>query len=504
MRNLFLGLLILAGSLVPAHSGGSDLPEPDRVDAYRQRLDEITPRYLETLLVPGVAVALIEDGRVVYTGGYGYADMASKKAVTADTVFNIGSISKTVSTWGVMRLVETGKVDLDVPVERYLTRWKLPPSQFDANGVTVRRLLSHTAGLSLHGYPGFGPNDRLPTIEASLKGAINSNQKVDVRLIMEPGTRWKYSGGGYTILQLLIEELSGQSFNDYMKAQVFRPLGMNSSDFTWPEPIKVRTAIPYDAWLEPTPHVLFTARAAAGLHTTVKDLARFAAAGLKGSRDGNGGGGVLKQSTLDLMFQPAENSPNYGLGYSVNSRNGLVTVGHGGSNRGWQAQMTIAPKTGDGIVLLTNSSSGFGVVNALFCDWVTWKTGQSLGDRCKQSIATVMRAQLKKDRKVAEAIALYRRLKQEEPDHYRFGEGELNMLGYQVMGRDDVDGAIEIFKLNVEVFPEAYNPWDSLAEGYMMRGDDALAVKHYRKSLELNPDNRNAVEMIKKIEAKKK
>ena len=324
-----------------------------------------------------------------------------------------------------------------------------------------------------------------------------------MRLIMEPGTKWKYSGGGYTILQLLIEEVSGRPFNEYMEETVFRPLAMNSSDYTWPEPIKAKTAVPYDGWIEPTPHVLFTAMAAASLHTTVSDLARLATASLKGDWEYNSGAGVLKPETLDLMFRPVENSPTYGLGYSISETNGLKTVGHGGSNRGWQAQLTIAPETGDGIVLLTNSSSGGDVIRALLCDWFAWKTGQpASGNRCKKNIASVLRPHLKKTGNVAEAIALYRRLKKHEPDAYHFGEYQLNLLGYQVMGRGDLDAAIEIFKLNVEMFPEAFNPWDSLAEAYMNKGESKLAVKHYKKSLELNPENRNAQEMINKIEAK--
>lgn len=114
-------------------------------------------------------------------------------------------------------------------MERYLTRWSVPPSDFDADRVTVRRLLSHTAGLSLSGYPGWGPDDRLPTLEASLSGATNGSG--DVRLVYEPGTEWRYSGGGYTVLQLLVEEVTDRDFESYIRDEVLRPIGMAYSDF---------------------------------------------------------------------------------------------------------------------------------------------------------------------------------------------------------------------------------------------------------------------------------
>ena len=138
--------------------------------------------------------------------------------MTTQTGFNIDSISKTIAAWGVMKLVEEGKIDLDAPAENYITRWKLPESDFDSKKVTVRRLLSHTAGLSLHGYPGWTANDRLSTIEESLDGRNNGPGRVE--MIIKPGTKWKYSGGGYTILQLIVEEVTGQKFEDYMQTQV--------------------------------------------------------------------------------------------------------------------------------------------------------------------------------------------------------------------------------------------------------------------------------------------
>ena len=278
--------------------------------------EESMPEFLSQASVPGAAIAVIRNGEVVATEGYGLADVAASIAVTPTTGFNVGSISKTIAAWGVMTLVEQGRIDLDAPVATYLTRWSLPESGFDEKGVTIRRLLSHTAGLSLHGYPGWGPDELLPTLEESLSG--NTNGAGAVELVMEPGTRWQYSGGGYTLAQLIVEEVTGESFADYVRDAVLRPLGMANSDYHLSDELMSRSSIAYDERGMPTPNPRFTEQAAAGLHTTVGDLATFAAAALATDDGDVAGRGVLSPETIDVMLTPASASgESYGLGYEV-------------------------------------------------------------------------------------------------------------------------------------------------------------------------------------------
>ena len=145
-------------------------PDQQALDRYQQSLDSLVPALLAELATPGAAVALIRNGEVALARGYGWADREQRQRVTTSTLFNVGSISKTVAAWGLLKLVENGQLDLEVPVETYLTRWHLPPSEFDHDAVTLERLLSHTAGLRLHGYPGFEPDEPLPSVEQSLSG----------------------------------------------------------------------------------------------------------------------------------------------------------------------------------------------------------------------------------------------------------------------------------------------------------------------------------------------
>ena len=137
------------------------------IEQFVSEIEKKIPQLLHDFTVPGAAIAIIENGEIVLQKGYGFSDIEKEVKVNTKTGFNIGSISKTIAAWGVMKLVQEGKIDLDAPAEKYLSRWHLPESEFNSNEVTIRRLLSHTAGLSLHGYPGWSPNDKLPTIEES-------------------------------------------------------------------------------------------------------------------------------------------------------------------------------------------------------------------------------------------------------------------------------------------------------------------------------------------------
>jgi CubicO group peptidase (beta-lactamase class C family) len=332
-------------------------------DPLRDELERLAWEQCEKQRVPGVGLALVRDGKLAWALGCGWADVAAEREVTAETVFNIGSISKTVAAWGLMKLVEEEKLALDAAV--VTKRWQLPGSEFDAAGVTLRRLLSHTAGLSLHGYPGFWPPKELPALEASLSG--DTNGAGDVRLEAAPGTRWKYSGGGFTLAQLLLEEASGTSFAEYMRANVFEPLGMRRSAYGWPPAILEASATPYDERGEPLPRggPLFPELAAAGLQTTATDLGRFAEASLAREK-----ALVLRGETLALMQGPAPASPEYGLGYEVQRQRGVLLVGHGGANDGWMARLSLAPESGDGIVILTNGSNGQAVIRVLERAWL--------------------------------------------------------------------------------------------------------------------------------------
>lgn len=321
--------------------------------------------------------ALIEGGSV-------YDDHAVSvgQAVDVNTVFQVASLSKWITAWGVMALVEAGKLDLDAPVGTYLTRWTLPKSRFDNAGVTPRRLLSHTGGLTDGlGYGGFEPGAPVQSLEESLTHTADVSPGASgiVQVGYEPGTEWRYSGGGYAILQLLIEEVSGESFVAFMQRTVFRPLGMIRSSYDWTNVGGSSLATFYDLDAKPGTHYRFSAAAATSLYTSVSDLTRFIQAQLPGANGEPIGRGVLAPARIDEMRRP--HAAQFGqdiwaLGtmlYASNNAGGFV-VGHDGNNE--PAINTAArfnPATGNGIVVLETGNPL--LATRLAGEWVFWETG---------------------------------------------------------------------------------------------------------------------------------
>jgi CubicO group peptidase (beta-lactamase class C family) len=351
----------------------------DRVDAFVASLDERVPALLLRYGVPSAVVSVVHGGRTT-TRSWGVADIVTGRMPSDTTLYNVASITKVVTAWGVMRLVEEGKVDLDAPISQYVSRFELPPAS-ENDAVTVRRLLSHTSGLSMSAVPSYGPGQAVPSLAEML-----SDSKDPLRLIDSPGAAYHYSGGGYALLQLLIEEVTGEKYEAFITRTIFGPLGMTHSTFHVPAS-NVDAATPYDESLRPEPHYRFAASAAAGLYATAADLARFAVASTSSAAEA----GVLRGSTVAAMQQQRQSEKKdpfgHGLGYSlVPLPAGGHLVGHSGSNEGWTVIWDVIPSTGDGLVILLNRSEGFPVYRELLCDWVDAASGGRWPGFCDETM----------------------------------------------------------------------------------------------------------------------
>lgn len=322
-----------------------------------------------------IAIVLLEHGQVAETGFASHG-----RAVDGDSLFQVASLSKWVTAWGVMTLVEQHRIDLDTPVSHYLHRWHLPPGTFNNEDVTVRRLLSHTAGLTDGlGFRGFAPGQPQPTIEQELTQARDAQPGASgiTRVGAQPGTTWRYSGGGYLILQLLIEEVTHEPFNDYMRRAVLLPLGMTRSTFVDPDPAHLADV--YDAGGIKTVYAGFTALGAASLYTSASDMTRFLQAQRPALNGAPPGRGVLAPATLDAMHKPQAflfGIPVWGLGESLYAPNGAggYVIGHDGNN--YPAINTTAridPATGDGIVVLETGNPTLAV--EIGGAWTFWHSG---------------------------------------------------------------------------------------------------------------------------------
>ncbi|ARN71175.1 serine hydrolase [Nonlabens tegetincola] len=319
--------------------------------------------------VGNFAMTLIENGEV--SQEYFYAQQGN---VDQNTVFPVASISKWITSFGVLKLVQQGNIDLDTPVDRYLTRWQLPDSDFDNNKVTVRRLLSHSSGLIDDlGYNGFAATDSIQTIEESLNKAADTDYSDGVAMVgVEPGSQYLYSGAGYTILQLLIEEVSGQPFTQYMKNEVLDPLEMYHSTFQYQDATNKQLAQVYKENGEVRPMNRFTALAAAGLYTTTHDLAKFLNANVSENP-------VLSSSTINEMATAETfigTTGIYGLGphlYSQNDKDSQI-IGHDGSgNNAINTAARIDLKSKDGIIIL--ETGNYDIASRMADEWIFWKAG---------------------------------------------------------------------------------------------------------------------------------
>ncbi len=310
--------------------------------------------------------------------GLGVTDTATMRPITPETLFQAASISKPVTAWGVMRLVEEGLVDLDADVHRYLTRWHLPSTEFDVRQVTVRRLLSHTAGISVPSYRGLAATRSAPELEAALSGGAGCSV---VRLVQTPGKGFCYSGGGYGILQLLIEEVSARPFSEYMRTTVLEPLDMVHTSFAQISPPE-DSATPHDWAGNPIAFLHYPVAAAAGLRSTVADMARFAAAGFPGPDEEPAGREVLSPETVQLLLDPQQEAADeWALGYATRVlANGIRIHFHTGANTGFAAAVAAAPELGEGLVVLTNSDRGSEIMWDLFEVWEAKTAGLGLGD----------------------------------------------------------------------------------------------------------------------------
>lgn len=325
--------------------------------AHADVLDDAILELMRKRKVPGLSLAIVQDGKIVRAQGYGVIEAGGTAPVTPDTLFQAGSVSKPVAAFAALQLVDAKRLSLDEDVNRQLTSWQVAENEFTANEkVTVRRLLNHTAGLTVHGFPGYAVGTVQPTLLQVLDGTPPANTPA-IRADLVPGTKWRYSGGGYTVLQQLAIDVTGQSYPDFTHTTALAPLGMDASTFAQPLPdaLAGRTATGHIGAARPVPgrwHV-YPEMAAAGLWTTPSDLARFAIA----VQDALAGkpGALLKPETARLMVTRGEG--NFGLGFALAGDGTTERFTHGGRDQGFDAQFVAYRKTGLAAVVMINANN---------------------------------------------------------------------------------------------------------------------------------------------------
>jgi CubicO group peptidase (beta-lactamase class C family) len=445
---------------------------------------------------PGLSVAVIDGYKIAWTKAYGTTELSGTAPVTTKTLFQAGSISKPVAATGMLVLVQAGKLSLDEDVNVKLKTWKVPENEFTKEQkVTLRRLASHTAGLTVHGFPGYDVDEKVPTLVQILDGEKPANTPA-IRVDLVPGTKERYSGGGITIEQQVMMDVTGKPFPALMKETVLDKIGMNDSSYEQPLPADwaAQTAVGtqvngrsiHGKW-----HV-YPEMAAAGLWTTPTDLAKFAIE-IALSKQGKSNK-VLSQKTTQEMLTPQ--LEQFGLGFFV-SKEHLGEFGHDGGDEGFQAVLMMNWDTGQGIAVMANSDNGILVANELtrsVAKEYGWKYAP--GERWLGAQLMLV-AQL---RGADAVLKKYDELKGAGDPKKRPEEFILNMIGYRVfMQAGKTDDAIKVFEKNVQEYPGSSNVYDSLGEAYAAAGKKKLAIENYEKSLQLDPKNNSAKEQLKKL-----
>jgi CubicO group peptidase (beta-lactamase class C family) len=311
---------------------------------------------MQDLGIAGLSIAVIDGGKIAWARAYGLRDSVDKTPVTVDTLFQAGSISKPVAALGALRLVKEGKLTLDGDVNDQLETWRVPDNELTKDEkVTLRRLTSHTAGLTVHGFGGYPVGTDVPSVVQVLDGQPPANSSA-VRVDVKPGSVYRYSGGGYTVMQLLMADVANESFESFMQSKVLDVLGMTSSTFSQSPPpaLAARRASAHrpDGTRVPGKFHIYPEMAAAGLWTTPSDLAKYllyVQAAVRGET------GQLLTAALAKELVTRQNAGQHGLGPSISEVGEFARFGHGGVDEGFEADMVAYVAGGRGVVIMANS-----------------------------------------------------------------------------------------------------------------------------------------------------
>lgn len=323
--------------------------------------------------VPGVSIAVVVDGKIAWAKGYGIANTNTGTKVDVNTLFQAGSISKPVAALAALHLVENGKLDLDTNVNTFLTAWKVPNNNFtQEEKVTLRRLLTHNAGMTVHGFPGYTQEEDFPTITQVLNGQGNTPAIVVDTI---PGSIWRYSGGGYTVMEKIVEDVSGMPLEEYMEKYILSAMNMTNS--TYEQPLgdaylnNVSAAYNSQGELVTGLYNNYPEQAAAGLWTTPTELAKYCIEIqqiMAGKEDG-----VLKKSTVQAMLTKHMN--DWGLGPSLRWAKDSLMFGHGGKNQGFSNTFFAFAKRGQAVIVMTNADQGTSLMREIVMgvsDYYNW------------------------------------------------------------------------------------------------------------------------------------
>ena len=454
-----------------------------------EQIDKLLNLYEEYGQLNG-SVLVSDNGEVIYKKGFGMANMEWDIPNTPNTKFRLASVTKQFTGMLILQLVAEGKLDLHKPISTYL------PDYNKANGdkVTIDHLLTHSSGIPNYtSFPGFMQNEiREPYTPTEFIKKFE-----DKDLEFTPGERFNYSNSGYFLLGVLVEKVTGKTYEQMMQDYIFKPLNMKDSGYDHFDKILKNRATGYEkngkTYVNSRYLDMSIPYAAGSLYSTVEDLYLWDQA-LYTTK-------LLPQKYMDIYFTPHFKQPQgsyaYGIGIGEdkigNTEDEIDVNTHSGGINGFNTNISRSPSKKDLIVVLNNA--GGAPLNAI-TRAIRGILYNKPYDLPKKSIANELLETIN-NKGLEKGLAFYNANK--DAVNYKVDEGDMNQIGYELMGSEKLKEAIQVFKLNIEAFPEAFNAYDSYAEALMTLGDNEGAIKNYRKSIELNPANQNGIDMLKKL-----
>jgi CubicO group peptidase (beta-lactamase class C family) len=497
-RLFALGVLLSFVFLVPSDGTAQSMAETlaetldEKQGSTKQhalQIERLLDRYFDYGQLNGT-VLVVEAGETIFRQGFGMANREWDIPNGPDTKYRIGSVTKQFTAALVLQLVEQGEIELSAPITRYLTDYR----KETGDKVTVHQLLCHTSGVPSYTTPEFFEKHSRESYE--LTEFVQRFASGDLEF--EPGSEYAYSNSGYHLLGAIIEKVTGQTYAEVLRENILKPVGMSDSGFDVTAAILKKRAQGYSTSSGGYRNAEYLDMgipySAGSMYSTVDDLRKWVTA-LRTDQ-------VLSAESKQRMYSP--NLRNYGYGVDISERetgeDGETTtaISHGGGINGFHCLLSNAVEQDHVVVILDNVEQGGyheDITNAIF---------DILNDRpfqgARKSIADELYRMVKEGG--AAMVAKYRALKNDQSDTYDFDSEEaLNRLGYQLLGNDKVEDAIVIFKLNVELFPNAFNAYDSLGEAYLKNHQRELALASYRKSVELNPESQSGIMAIQELES---
>ncbi len=447
------------------------------------KIDEIVNLFDEYDMFNG-AILVVDQGDLVYKNGLGFANMEWDIPNTAATKFKIASMTKSFTAMLIMQLVAEGKLDLHTPISTYLKDY--PKTNGDQ--ITIHHLLTHSAGFN------HGVDDKKYN-----KPEDMVNQFSSVQLQFPPGSSFGYSNNGYTLLGYIMEMVTEKSYETLLKERIFEPLKMKNSGFHKHRPLIKNMASGYNKgfgeFYDSDASDKTTAYAAGAIYSTVEDLFLWDQAVSNES--------LLPKMYMDLMLTKhiidSEEGGHYGYGWEFknkaigNTKDTIETIGHSGSIDGFRALYTRIPSRNASVILLSNSSRAF---HRSMTKAITGILFDKPYDFPLKPLAKFMTETIKQEG-IEKGVQYYK--KHKDLPNYYVNEQELIVEGYKLLHAGNAKDAAEVFKLSTEIFPEKDNPYDSYAEALRALGQRKKAIENYKKSIDLNPKNRNAKNMLKEM-----